>query len=132
MLRGAPIARLTGVDVSVSDGRAEVAFEVRETFFHGGGGLHGGIYAFLLDNALYFAAASREPECFLLTRRLETRFHRPVSSGSLLARGWVTGGSGRRHDCEGVLLDDAGRTVADASGEMVRTTRRLGAAMGYR
>lgn len=132
MLRDAPITRLTGVAVSVGDGCAEVTFRVRRDFFHGGGGLHGGMYAFLLDNALYFAAASREPVYFLLTRHLETRFHLPVIDGVLQARGRVTGEDGRRYRGEAMLLDAEGRIVGDATGELRCTRRRLGPDMGYR
>ena len=114
------------------EGRAELELAVREDFYHAGRAIHGSVYFKALDDATFFAVQSLVTDAFVLTASFQLYFLRPVSEGSLLARGRVISRSKRMYIAEGVLLDDRGKEVARGSGSFMPSTLALSPEMGYR
>ena len=55
MMHSAPLVKLTGAKVNVSNGTAEISLPVDEKMFHAAGAMHGCFYFYALDNAAFFA-----------------------------------------------------------------------------
>src|SRR6516225_4956321 len=105
MYRGAPINALYEPTITIDDGVAEVAITVKPTFFHAANALHGSVYFKLLDDACFFAAASRVEDVMVLTVSFTTYITRPVTGGSLIARGRVVHGGKSLLLAESVVSD---------------------------
>jgi uncharacterized protein (TIGR00369 family) len=131
MYHAAPTNAHFAPSLRVSDGEAEVRMAVRPDFFHAAGAAHGAYYFKVLDDAAFFAVASLEPEHFVLTAELTVEFLRPVSSGTMTARGRVTGQDGRRYTAEATVTDDDGQEIGRARGRFVRSRTKLSEEMGY-
>jgi uncharacterized protein (TIGR00369 family) len=121
MLRGEvpppPVAQLLGIRlVSVDDGEAVFAMDVRPEHANPMGTLQGGVICALADAAMGMAYATRleQGESFT-TLELKTNYLRAVTEGTLTATGRVIHG-GRTvglTDCE--VVDELGRRVAHAT-----------------
>lgn len=118
---GAPINEYFQPTITVRDGEADVGVVVRADFYHAAAAMHGAVYFKLIDDAAFFAVASRVTDVFVLTATLSVTFTKPVTSGSLTAFGKVTGQEGRRFNAEARIADDAGNTVGHGAGVFVRS-----------
>ena len=112
-----PVAELLGIEfVEAGDGRCTMRLEVEERHENPMGTLHGGILCDLADAAMgmaYFSTLG-DGESFT-TLELKINFLRPVTRGSLIARGRVVHG-GRTvglTECDVVDADD--RLIAHAT-----------------
>lgn len=121
-----------GIGLTISDGAAELTMAVREEFFHAAGAVHGSVYFRALDDAAFFAAASRSTDTFVLTVSFHLHLTRPVTRGTLLARGRVAHESGRLLVAESELVDGEGRLLAKGSGTFSRSRIPLTPEIGYR
>jgi uncharacterized protein (TIGR00369 family) len=132
MYLGAPVTRwYGGIGIAISDGAAEVTIAVREELFHAARAVHGSVYFRALDDAAFFAAASRAAEAFVVTVDFHIHLTRPVSSGTLHAKGRVVHESGRLFVAEAELFDDDGRLLAKGSGTFSRSNIALTPEIGY-
>ena len=132
MYLGAPINALYAPTITIQEGSAEVSIEVKPTFFHSAGALHGSVYFKLLDDACFFAAASRVEDVMVLTVSFTTYITRPVTGGSLIARGRVVHGGKSLLLAESVVSDASGVEVARGNGSFLRSKNALGPELGYR
>lgn len=132
MYLAAPINRLYLPEISIDKGAARISIELRESYHHAGGAVHGSVYFKMLDDAAYFAASSQETEFFLLTASFTTYLIRPVSSGLMRAEGRVVSRTRSQIIAESVVLDGRGRELARGSGIFVKGSQRLQDALGYR
>lgn len=112
----APINAFYRPTIGIGQGASEIAIEVREDFFHAARAVHGSVYFKLMDDAAYFAAQSMETRFFLLTASFTTYFSRPVTAGSMLARGRLLHRGRSQVLAEATVVDRAGREVARGSG----------------
>jgi uncharacterized protein (TIGR00369 family) len=128
---GAPINEYFQPTIVVRDGEADVSVVVRHDFFHAADAMHGAVYFKLIDDAAFFAVASRVTDVFVLTAQLTVNFAKPVTAGRLTAYGKVTGEEGRRFNAEASILDDEGRIVGSGSGVFVRSKIPLAGIRGY-
>ena len=131
MYHGAPVNAYFRPRMTVGEGEATVRIDVRPDFFHAAGAVHGSVYFKLLDDATFFAAASRVEDVFVLSASFTITFTRPVRDGEMIATGRVTGAEGRRLMAEGTIVDAEGREVGRGSGVFVRSAMVLRAEMGY-
>lgn len=87
--------------------------------FHSGGALHGSVFFKFLDDASYFACATREFRYFLLTVSYNMRFLRAASDGAM----WVEGRWMAEKDNalvgSSVLYDNKDRVLARGEGIFV-------------
>jgi len=128
---GAPINEYFQPTIVVRDGEADVSLIVRRDFFHAADAMHGAVDFKLIDDASFFAVASRVLDVFVLTAQLTVNFAKPVAAGRLTAYGKVTREEGRHFDAEATILDDEGRVVGSGSGVFVRSKIPLAGISGY-
>jgi len=115
------IARYFGMQLSFTDaGRAVIDLPYNRNLNHGRGGIHGGVYATMLDSAgALTAAVSHDSSCWLATSEMSVHFLLPAEFTSLRATGRIIK-SGRRQDIvEMKLHDGEGRLVGHAAGTFI-------------
>ncbi len=130
-LTAAPVNEYYAPVMRVGEGEAEVSIEVRPDFFHAADAVHGSVYFKLLDDAAYFAVSSLVDDVFVLTVSFNVYLLRPVSEGTMTARGRVVHRSRRLFVAEAEVCDAEGRVIGRGSGSFMRSELRLGAEMGY-
>ncbi len=121
MFKGVPIARFLGMSLSYTDeGNAVVDLPYNPNLDHALGGVHGGVYATMLDTAGWFtAAAARDISCWMATAEMSVHFLAPVERTSLRAVGRLLR-RGRRQDiAEMHLYDGEGHLVGHATGTFI-------------
>src|SRR5678815_3727876 len=87
MYLSAPANEYFRPEIRIDEGTAEVRLAVRPDFFHAASAVHGSVYFKLLDDATFFAASSLVEDVFMLTTSFTIYFLRPVSTGTVRARG---------------------------------------------
>ena len=132
MYLAAPANEYFRPEIQIDDGTAEVRLAVRPDFFHAASAVHGSVYFKLLDDATFFAASSLVDDVFVLTASFNIYFLRPISSGSMRARGTIVSRSRRLLIGEGVLVDDEDREIARGSGTFMPSKVPLDQKLGYR
>ena len=132
MYLAAPANEYFRPEFQIDDGTAEVRLAVRPDFFHAASAVHGSVYFKLLDDATFFAASSLVDDVFVLTASFNIYFLRPISSGSMRARGTIVSRSRRLLIGEGVLVDDEDREIARGSGTFMPSKVPLDQKLGYR
>jgi uncharacterized protein (TIGR00369 family) len=117
----APIARTFGMRLSYDgQGQAIIDLPYNPRLDHGLGGVHGGIYATLLDSAGWFtAAAAHDAGCWLTTAEMSIHFLLPVQGSALRATGRLIKAGKRQDVAEMHLYDGEGRLVGHATGTFV-------------
>lgn len=117
----APIARTFGMSLSYDDqGQATVDLPYNPALDHALDGIHGGVYATMLDTAGWFtAAAAHDADCWLATAELSIHFLAPVQRTSLRAVGRLIKQGKRQDVAEMHLYDGGGRLVGHATGTFV-------------
>ncbi|WMX43665.1 PaaI family thioesterase [Streptomyces roseicoloratus] len=118
-LPGAPLGALIGFALEeVEDGRAVFSFEPGEEHYNPIGGVHGGVYATLLDSAAGCAVHSTLPQSMAYTSLdLSTRFLRPITrdTGKVRAIGTVLSRGRRTALAEAGLYDGQDRLLGHAT-----------------
>ena len=116
----APIARTFGMKLSYNDkDQAIVDLPYNPHLDHAMGGVHGGVYATMLDTAGWFTAAAHEVDCWLATAEMSVHFLVPTAQTSLRAVGRLIK-QGRRQDiAEMHLYDRDSRLVGHATGTFI-------------
>jgi len=131
MYLSAPANEYFQPEIRIDEGRAEVRLVVRPDFFHAASAVHGSVYFKLLDDATFFAASSLVDDVFVLTASFNIYFLRPISSGTMTARGTVVSRTNRLLIGEGVLLDSDDREIARGSGTFMPSRVSLDERLGY-
>jgi uncharacterized protein (TIGR00369 family) len=117
----APIARTFGMRLSYDEtGQAIIDLPYNPGLDHAMGGVHGGVYATLLDTAGWFtAAAAHDDSCWLATAEMSVHFLWPVERSSLRAIGRLIKQGKRQDVAEMHLYDGKCRLVGHATGTFV-------------
>ncbi len=127
----APVNQHIAPTLTVSEGRAELRFALKESFHHSAGGVHGAYYFKALDDAAFFAANSIELQHFVLTADFNLRLLRPLTFGEVLAEGRVV------HEGKSIIIADAklydpqGNVAAVGRGSFARSKLSLMKSKGY-
>ncbi|MEL7100141.1 MAG: PaaI family thioesterase [Pseudomonadota bacterium] len=114
---------LLGYVVDLTDGVARSILTIGPQHTNRHGGLHGGIMAAMLDNAMGYAAALEfDPKATptVMTVSMTTSYLAPAREGTVTATGTVTGGGRSLLFVDGKLESDAGVLLATASGVFKR------------
>ena len=123
-MEGAPPVSqwLDGRIVSCGVGEIEVKFKVRPEMGNPVGLLHGGIQAAMMDEVIGMASATLGDKGFMLTIDLHTNFLGRVEVGeTVLARARMVRTGRRISHAVCQLVDEAGRVVARADANLVKT-----------
>jgi len=117
----APIARFFGMTLSFTDeGSAVSDLPYNPNLNHALGGIHGGIYGVMLDNATWFtAAAAQDPACWVATSELSIHLLRPAEKTALRSVGSMLKAGKRQCVVEAHLYDGEGELVGHAVGTFV-------------
>lgn len=117
----APIARFFGMTLSFTDeGNAVCDLPYNSNLDHALGGVHGGIYGVMLDNATWFtAAAAQDPACWVATSELSIHLLRPAEKTALRSVGRIIKAGKRQTVAEAHLYDGEGELVGHAVGTFV-------------
>jgi uncharacterized protein (TIGR00369 family) len=107
--------------LKVEQGKAQLSYQVSSDFFHKMEALHGSVYFKMLDDAAFFAVNSVVSDVFVLTTSFSIDLLRPVKSGELTAKGWVSFESRNLWVAESVILDEKGRKVALGKGRFAKS-----------
>lgn len=126
ILAAQPFSRHLGAELAAfGDGHAILRLRIAQEHRQQFGLVHGGVYAYLADNALTFAAGSVLGPA-VLTESVSVTYVRPARDGVLEARARVTEHTAHRALCavELVVVDDTGASTpcAEANGA-VRVTQ---------
>jgi uncharacterized protein (TIGR00369 family) len=119
--RLAPIARTLGMTLSYNkEGQAIIDLPYNPGLDHAQGGVHGGVYATLLDSAGWFtAAAAHDVDCWLATSEMSVHFLAPVERTALRGVGRLIKQGKRQDVAEMHLYDGEGRLVGHATGTFI-------------
>ena len=132
MYLAAPCNEIYRPEVRIEDRYCEVKIAVHEKLLHAAGAVHGSVYFKLLDDSAFFAANSQVEGVFVLTSNFTTYFLKPVSEGSLTAKGELLDSVGSAFLSKSVVYDDNGEVVARGSGTFVKSKIKLTEEMGYK
>ena len=113
-----PITSFFGMELSFADdGSAVVELPYNPNLDHGFGGIHGGVYATLMDTAgWYTAVAAQDEDCWVATAELNIHFFEPAKRTSLRAVGRLLKTGKRQNIVEMFLYDDNRCLVGHATG----------------
>jgi uncharacterized protein (TIGR00369 family) len=131
MYLGAPINRLYEPRIEINEGGAEIVIPVDPKFFHAARAIHGSVYFKLLDDACFFAASSLVEDVFVLTTSFTTYLTRPVSAGTMTARGRVVHAGRSVLLAEAVVTDGDGQEVGRGNGAFMKSRIPLSPEIGY-
>jgi uncharacterized protein (TIGR00369 family) len=117
----APIAGTFGMSLSYNEqGQAIVDLPYNPGLDHALGGVHGGVYATMLDTAGWFtAAAAHDVGSWLATSEMSIHLLLPVERASLRAVGRLIKRGKRQDVAEMHLYDGDGRLVGHATGTFI-------------
>jgi uncharacterized protein (TIGR00369 family) len=121
----APIAGTFGMRLSYNEeGQAVVDLPYNPGLDHALGGVHGGVYATMLDTAGWFTAAAAHDEAhdvggWLATSEMSVHLLLPVERTSLQAVGRLIKRGKRQDVAEMHLYDGDGRLVGHATGTVI-------------
>ena len=115
ILRSQAFSRLLGTELlEFGDGRAVLALNIQPGHTQQNGFAHGGILAYLVDNAITFAAGTAlGPK--LLTAGMDVEYLRPATGPRLIATAVVTA-STRRRAMASCTITDGDSIVAVGQG----------------
>lgn len=116
MYLAAPTNRHYLPRIRVEDGACEVQLDVRPSFHHAAGAVHGSILFKLLDERAFFAANSRILDRFVLTSAFQLHLLRPVRAGTLTARARLVHQGRRPLVADSLVANEAGKVVARGTG----------------
>lgn len=128
VLASQPFSALLGTRVvSFGGGRASLELVVRPTLRQQYGFVHGGVLAYLVDNALTFAGGSVLGSTGIVTAEIKVNYLRPATGdGRLIADAVVVGSSKRQAVCRcDVYIETDGerKLVAVGQGTICRSER---------
>lgn len=117
VLQRQPFSALLGTQLTHLDGSTvTLQVEARDELRQQHGLLHGGVIAYLADNALTFAGGiALGPS--VLTSDVTVEYLRPVTSGAVCATATVTAISGRTAICS-ARIENSGQVCAVAQGRV--------------
>jgi uncharacterized protein (TIGR00369 family) len=117
----APIARTFGMRLSYGEqGQAIIDLPYNPGLDHALGGIHGGVYATMLDSAGWFtAAAAHDVDCWLATAEMSIHFLLPATGTALRAEGRLIKTGKRQDVAEMYLYDEEGQLVGHATGTFI-------------
>jgi uncharacterized protein (TIGR00369 family) len=117
----APIARFFGMQLSYNEeGGAVVELPYNPNLDHALGGVHGGVYATMLDTAGWFTVAATTPRsCWVATSEFTVHLLQPVQRTSLRSVGRLVKIGKRQVVAEMRLEDGEGRLVGHGVGTFI-------------
>lgn len=121
----APIKKIYGMMLSYNEeGQAYFDLPYNFNFDHAFKGIHGGVFATLLDNAGWFTAASHY-DCWIATVEFQTRLLEPVYQEDLYSIGKIIRKGSRIASCDMEVRTSKNRLVARGAGTFTTTNQKI-------
>ena len=115
----APFPKLLGISLSFDhEKHSHLHLPFKKDLTHENGGVHGGVFATLLDDAGWFASAIWHEGVWVTTSEFKVHLLRPVESDDLHAEGKLIK-RGRRMDIAEMSIYSGGKLVAAGMGTYV-------------
>lgn len=125
MFHQAPIAKSMGITMEYNqNGQAIFHMPYNSNFDHALGGVHGGVYATLLDNAGWFTAALRY-STWIVTVEFSTRLLEGVVKEDLYSIGTLVRTGKRISSCSMELFTKSDKLVAIGQGTFSVTSSKI-------
>jgi uncharacterized protein (TIGR00369 family) len=121
-----------GIQLNVSNERAELTLEVEPKFFHAAGSLHGSVYFKMLDDAAFFAVNSIVTDVFVYTVSFNIQLLRPVTRGLIRSVGELKFRSSNLFIADSSLFDERNNLVGRGSGNFMKSKIELNEKIGYK
>ncbi len=126
-----PINTFFKPQISISKGKAEIITYADSRFYHAAEALHGSIFFKALDDAAYFAAASRILDYFLVTTTFQIHFIRPTTSKILKSIGEIVQITPQYILANSLLYNEKNKEIARGTGTFMKSQTKLSAEIGY-
>ncbi len=132
-LLSAPINKMVyeGIQLIVSNERAELTLVVEPKFFHAAQSLHGSVYFKMLDDAAFFAVNSIVTDVFVYTVSFNIQLLRPVTRGLIRSVGELKFRSANLFIADSSLFDERNNLVGRGSGNFMKSKIELNDKIGY-
>ena len=121
-----------GIELTVSNERAELTLPVEPKFFHAAHSLHGSVYFKMLDDAAFFAVNSIVQDVFVYTVTFNTQMLRPVTGGIIRSVGELKFKSTNLFIADSTLYDENNKVVGRGSGSFMKSKIALTEEIGYK
>jgi uncharacterized protein (TIGR00369 family) len=138
LINRAPYFRLLSMEVlDIRKGHARVAIELESRHLNPFGGIHGGVYASLIDTAAYWAVyGDMEEDAGLITIDLKVDNLAPAKEGRIVAEGKRIKAGRSICIAEAAITDARGRYLAHGTSKQMvtpglQTLAQAVAALGY-
>ncbi len=131
MYLAAPCNEIYRPRITITEGSAEIGFDVGPHLHHAGRAVHGSAYFKAMDDAAFFAVNSLVEDVFVLTVTFNIYLLRPISEGEMVATGTIVNAGRTVWIAEAILLDDCGRQLGRGSGTFMRSRHALSETLGY-
>ena len=117
--------------VKIGDGCSEVGLTISKKYFHALGAIHGSVYFKLLDDSAFWAVNSVVYDCFCLTTSFNIQITKPISAGTITAKGLLKYKSKNIFHASSCLYNDKGEGIAFGSGSFCKSKITLSESIGY-
>lgn len=114
-----PFAKMLGIEISYDENNhSHLNLPFKTELTHENGGVHGGVFATLLDDAGWFASAVLHEGVWVTTSEFKVHLLRPVQNENLHAEGWIIK-KGKRMDIAEMRVYAGDKLVAAGMGTYV-------------
>lgn len=119
MYASSPFASLLGISLELDqEGHSHLYLPFKQHLSHEKGGVHGGVFASLLDDAGWFASAVCHEGVWVTTSEFKVHLLAPVAGEDLHAEGWLIK-RGKRMDIAEMRVYAGEKLVAAGMGTYV-------------
>ena len=131
MYQNHPLNDFYKAKIAISDKNAVVTLVLKPKFHHAASAVHGSVYWKLLDDSAFFAVNSIVKDVFVLTASFTIYLTRPITTGTLTAKGKLANATRSQFIGESILYSDQEEEIARGTGVYVRSKIPLSPEVGY-
>ena len=132
MYHSHPLNEFYKAKITISEKNAIVTLTLKSEFHHAANAVHGSVYWKMLDDSAYFAVNSIVEDVFVLTASFTIYLTKPVSTGSIIAKGKLVHATQSQFIGEAVLYNNQNEEIARGSGVYIRSKLQFSPEIGYK
>ncbi len=131
MYQNHPLNDFYKAKIAISDKNAVVTLVLKPKFHHAASAVHGSVYWKLLDDSAFFAVNSIVEDVIVLTASFTIYLTRPITTGTLTAKGKLANATRSQFIGESILYSDQEEEIARGTGVYIRSKIPLSPEVGY-
>ncbi|PWI47835.1 thioesterase [Candidatus Heimdallarchaeota archaeon B3_Heim] len=131
MYQNHPLNDFYKAKIAISDKNAVVTLVLKPKFHHAASAVHGSVYWKLLDDSAFLAVNSMVEDVFVLTASFTIYLIRPITTGTLIAKGKLANATRSQFIGESILYSDQEEEIARGTGVYIRSRIPLSPEVGY-